>query len=72
MQELINLGVAYTVDGYNESKKELKKFEKKYNMKSKIFYDKINRDICSIRIPTEDVTDWIFNCNVFISCGGKL
>ena len=59
-------------DGYSESKKKLKKFEVKYNMTSKEFYDKINKDICSTRIAPADVVDWLFNCNIFISSGGKL
>lgn len=72
IQELVNLGIAKIFDGYFDSKEELKRFEEKYNMTSKEFYDKINNDICSTRISPNDVADWLFSCNVFISCGGKL
>ena len=41
-------------------------------MTSKEFYDKMNKDIYSIRVSPDDVADWLFNCNIFISCGGKL
>ena len=72
IQKLSDLDIVKIKDGYSESEKELKKFEAKYNMTSKEFYDKMNKDIYSIRVSPDDVADWLFNCNIFISCGGKL
>jgi len=72
IQELVNLGIAKTVDGFSESKKELMKFEAKYGISSCEFYDGYNNSNCNESISDDDINDWIFSCNCFISCGGDL
>lgn len=69
---LIDLGVAFTVDGYSESINELIKFEAKYAISSSSFYDDYNNFNIQKEISDDDKANWIFYCNVFLSCGGEL
>jgi hypothetical protein len=72
INKLVDLGIAFTVDGYSESVNELVKFETKYGISSRLFYDDYNNCEVKENITYDDIADWIFYCNIFLSSGGDL
>lgn len=72
IKDLVNLGIAVEKDGYSESEKELMNFETKYGISSKEFYDNYYDSNFPETISCDEIADWIFYCNCFLSCGGEL
>ena len=73
LEELKTLGLAITIDGYEEPKKVFNHFEAKYDISSLDFYNYYyGLTSTSLNISPNDAAEWIFNCNCFISCDGNL